>query len=425
MYPSVRDPALRSAETPEQSGGSRIRPKVLSQNLVALGLTSFFSDVSSEMMLAVVPLFLTTTLGFSILGFGLFEAAYQGMNALFRVVGGSLADRRQRHKQTAAAGYAISAATRFGLVASSLVAGIPAVPFLLADRVGKGIRTAPRDALISLSTHPARLATAFGVHRTLDTAGALLGPLLAFIVLAQAPGAFDAVFVISAIAAVVGVAIISVFAQERTSERERMRSASGLRVHWATVLRTPGVRPLMLAAGLLSTFTISDAFIYLLIQRTTDMSARFFPLLFAGTAVVYLLLAVPFGRLADRIGAAKVYVAGHVLLIGVYLVVAWSGLGLLASLTTLGLLGAYYAATDGVVAAITSQLVPTEIRASGIALVTVIVAVGRMASAGFFGAIWHSVGRGQALGLWMGGLVFALIVGATLIRSRDLAQVPA
>ena len=390
---------------------------MLSQNLVALGLTSFFSDISSEMMLAVIPLFLTTTLGFSILGFGLFEAAYQGTNALFRVVGGSVADRRQRHKQTAATGYAISALTRLGLVASALTAGVPAVPFLLADRVGKGIRTAPRDALISLSTHPNHLATAFGVHRSLDTAGAMLGPLLAFAVLAAAPGAFDAVFVVSAIAAVIGVAIISMFAQERTGALEPRPSVTGFRSQWSAVLKTPGVRPLIIVAGVLSAFTIGDAFIYLLIQRATNMSARFFPLLFAGTAVAYLLLAVPFGRIADRVGAAKVYVSGHLLLVGVYVVVAWSGLGLFASIAALVLLGAYYAATDGVVAARTSQLVPEQVRASGIALVTVVIAVGRMLSAGLFGWLWHSVGRSEAVVIWLCGLAVVLVIAAVMVAS--------
>jgi nitrate/nitrite transporter NarK len=187
--------------------------------LLALGFTSFFNDISSEMVVAIVPLFLTAALGFSIFGFAVYEAAYQAINAVFRIWGGSIADSRQSHKKAAATGYSISAVTRLGLVLSALVAWVPPIPFLLADRIGKGLRTAPRDALISLSTAPDRLGIAFGVHRAMDTAGALLGPLVAFIVLSNAPGAFDAVFVISAMFAAVGVAAIWLFAQEKPQKQ--------------------------------------------------------------------------------------------------------------------------------------------------------------------------------------------------------------
>jgi MFS family permease len=416
VYPSVRNAPERTATS------TGIEPsRVLSQNLIALGLTSFFSDISSEMVLAVVPLFLTTSLGFSILGFGLFEAAYQGTNAVFRIWGGSVADHRQNHKRTAATGYAISAATRVGLVASALVAAIPAVPFLLADRIGKGLRTAPRDALISLSTHPSRLATAFGVHRSLDTAGALLGPLVAFVVLSQAPGAFDAVFVLSAVAAVIGVAIIATFAQEKPQAEPKTERRPAIRDQWRDVLAVPGMRRLAIGVAGLSLFTVSDAFVYLVIQRTTDLSARYFPLLFVGTAVVYLALAVPVGRLADRIGTRPVFITGHLLLIVVYLFLGFSELSLVISIACLGLLGAYYAATDGVVSAMASRLVGGHIRASGIALITVVIAVARMISAGAFGLLWQSFGRSEALTIYVVSMIAAILLAIRLFPDTRVA----
>lgn len=415
VYPSVRNAPERTATS------TGIEPtRVLSQNLIALGLTSFFSDISSEMVLAVVPLFLTTSLGFSILGFGLFEAGYQATNAVFRIWGGSVADHRQNHKRTAATGYAISAATRVGLVASALVAAIPAVPFLLADRIGKGLRTAPRDALISLSTHPSRLATAFGVHRSLDTAGALLGPLVAFVVLSQAPGAFDAVFVLSAVAAVIGVAIIVTFAQEKP-QAEPKTARPAIRDQWRDVLAVPGMRRLAIGVAGLSLFTVSDAFVYLVIQRTTDLSARYFPLLFVGTAVVYLALAVPIGRLADRIGTRPVFICGHALLVAVYLFLGFSELSFAISLVCLGLLGAYYAATDGVVSAMASRLVDGQIRASGIALITVVIAVARMVSAGMFGLLWQSFGRGEALTIYVIAMLAAILLAIRLFPDTRVA----
>lgn len=409
MYPSVRSvPPIDG----EQQQGRHAR--VLSQNLLALGFTSFFSDISSEMVVAIVPLFLTTSLGFSLFGFAAYEAAYQGTNAVFRIWGGSIADNRQSHKRTAATGYSISALTRLGLVTSAFMAGVPAVPFLLADRVGKGLRTAPRDALISLSTAPGRLAEAFGIHRAMDTAGALLGPLVAFLVLSVAPGAFDAVFVISAMFAALGVAVIWLFAQEKPQRRPQTK-APRVFDQWRAVRSTKGVAGSAAAVGLLSVVTVGDAFIYLVIQQTSNLSARYFPLLFVGTALVYLALAMPIGRIADQMGTRPVFLAGHVILIGLYAIVAFSGLGLAASLLVLSLLGAYYACTDGVVPAMVSRLVAPEIRASGIASVTVVIAVGRMVSAGLFAFLFETLGITKTMTILGALMVLAIALASRLI----------
>lgn len=391
---------------------------MLSHNLLALGFTSFFTDISSEMVVAIVPLFLTTSLGFSIFGFAAYEAAYQGTNAVFRIWGGSIADHRQSHKKTAATGYSISAFTRLGLVASAFVAWVPAVPFLLADRIGKGLRTAPRDALISLSTAPDRLAMAFGVHRAMDTAGALLGPLVAFAVLSAAPGAFDAVFVISAMFAAVGVAVIWMFAQEKPQKRRIENQRPRIIDQWREVKDTKGVAGIAGAIAMLSIVTVGDAFIYLVIQQTNSLSARFFPLLFVGTALIYLLLAVPLGRLADRVGTRPVFLAGNLLLIVMYLVLGFSGLGLVASLICLGLLGAYYAATDGVIPAMVSQLVGTHVRASGIAFITVVIAVGRMLSALLFASLFETLGKTSTM------VVLSIAMGAAVIVASQLISSP-
>ena len=391
---------------------------MLSHNLLALGFTSFFTDISSEMVMAIVPLFLTTTLGFSLFGFAAYEAAYQGTNAVFRIWGGSIADHRQSHKKTAATGYSISAVTRLGLVMSAFVAWVPAVPFLLADRIGKGLRTAPRDALISLSTAPDRLAMAFGVHRAMDTAGALLGPLVAFAVLSAAPGAFDAVFVISAMFAAVGVAVIWMFAQEKPQKRPRENQRPRIIDQWREVKDTRGVARIAAAIAMLSVVTVGDAFIYLIIQQTNTLSAKYFPLLFVGTALVYLALAMPFGRLADRIGTRPVFLVGNALLILMYLVLGFSGLGLAASLICLGLLGAYYAATDGVVPAMVSQLVGTHVRASGIAFITVVIAVGRMVSALVFASLFETLGKTSTM------VVLSIAMGAAVIVATQLISSP-
>lgn len=411
MYPSVR--SAPQVDGPQQGGR---RTKVLSQNLLALGFTSFFTDISSEMVVAVLPLFFVAELGVGFFGLAAFEALNQAISAVARIWGGSVSDNRQSHKKTAATGYSISAVTRLGLIASAFVTGPAlAVPFLLGDRVGKGLRTAPRDALISLSTAPNRLAMAFGVHRAMDTAGALLGPVVAFLIWREAEGAFDAIFVISAMVAVIGVAVIWLFAEEKpqrevTSDPDQRRTSQMRQIvqQWREVRTTKGVPAIAAGVAMLTLVTVGDAFIYLTIQRTSDMSARYFPLLFAGTAVVYLVLATPLGRLADRIGTRPVFLAGNALMIMLYLILGFSSLGTTAAVLCLGLLGAYYAATDGVVPAMVSQIVPTHIRASGIAWISVVIAASRGLSALLFATLFASLGKTPTM------VTLAIAMGASI-----------
>src|SRR5262245_8714683 len=170
--------------------GMRQRVRV-SRNVLLLGLTSLLTDVSAEMVTTVLPIYLVFELGASPLAFGMIDGLYQGAGALTRLVSGVYADRWRRYKEIAGLGYGISAACKAGLLGIGTGSGGVAV-IVLAARLGKGIRTAPRDALISLSSAKDKLGTAFGVHRAMDTAGAMVGPLVAFGVLFIAPRAFDA-----------------------------------------------------------------------------------------------------------------------------------------------------------------------------------------------------------------------------------------
>ena len=143
----------------------------------------------------ILPLYLTVSLGLSPLAYGLVDGLYQGVTVLVRIGGGVTADRTGRPKAVAVFGYALSAVTKLALLAATALASISAV--ITLDRAGKGIRTAPRDALIAASSAGSGLGRAFGVHRALDTVGAMLGPLVAFALLAIVPGGYDVVFVTS------------------------------------------------------------------------------------------------------------------------------------------------------------------------------------------------------------------------------------
>jgi predicted MFS family arabinose efflux permease len=366
------------------------------------------------MVSTVLPVYLVLHLGLTPFHFGVVDGLYHGVTALVRLLGGYLADRLYRYKEVAAVGYALSAVCKLGLLAAGgawpLIASVVAI-----DRAGKGIRTAPRDALISLSTTPSDLATGFGVHRALDSAGAMLGPLVALGLLLALPSSFDVLFVASFSIAAIGLGVLLLFAENlhpgsHTSARPRL--AAVLR----GLVRPRGFRRLMLAALVLSFATVSDGFIYLALQREIGFDAGLFPLLYVGTAASYLLLAVPAGRLADRFGRRATFLTGYALLAVVYVVALNPGSGGLGVGACLALLGAYYAMTDGVLMALASAILPTEQRASGLALLGTVVSVARLMPALVFGAIWTRFELDSSLILFLGALGVAMAVAGAALR---------
>jgi MFS family permease len=395
-------------------GGRRV-----SRVVVLLGLTSLFTDISSEMVAAVLPLYLVYTLGLTPFQFGIVDGVYQGAAALVRLGGGFAADRWQRHKEVAAFGYGLSAVCKLALLAvGSAWTALTAV--VLLDRSGKGIRTAPRDALISLNAPRPQLGAAFGVHRALDTTGAVLGPVVAFGLLMLVPLGFDTIFVTSFCFALVGLAILVLFVdgQSRAEDAEAP-APEPVRLRAAFALLGAGqFRTLVLAAGALSVMTMSDGFVYLGLQQRLDFDFGFFPLLYVGTAAVYMLLAAPMGRLADRVGRGVVFVGGYVLLLLVYssLLVPVTNAAVL--LVYLVLFGAYYAATDGVLMALASAILPGRLRASGLALLVTTTSIGRLLASVVFGALWTWFGLDAAVVVFAGGLALAMAATAlALVRA--------
>jgi MFS family permease len=250
----------------------------------------------------------------------------------------------------------------------------------------------------------------------MDTAGALAGPLLAFAVLSIVPGAYGTVFQASFWIALVGCAVLVLFVQNRRpisnaiSRRAiSMRTAFGL-------LRRSDYRRLAGAGVALSMVTIADALLYLTFQQRSSMTTRYFPLLYVGTATVYLLLALPLGRLADRIGPTQVFVGGQFMLVAVDAMLLKADPGPLALIVMLGALGTYYAATDGILAVIASTILPDSVRASGLALLGALMAIAAFVSSVLFGAVWGWKGPTFAVGVFLGGLLGALGVSLVLLR---------
>jgi MFS family permease len=364
-------------------------------NVVALGMVSMFTDISSEMVASVLPAFLVLGLGLSVVQFGILDGLYTGATALTRLLGGFLADRFRQRKLVAGIGYGLSAMAKVGLL---LVGSAPAAvgAILAVDRTGKGIRTAPRDALIASAVEPADLGQAFGLHRALDTFGAFLGPLLAFgiLLLAGSPvdDPYDAVFVGSLAAAALGLLVLTLFVRNRS--RVSLLDVPVVRARaLPQLLHRPAFRRLCVVSVLLGLVTIGDGFVFLTLQQRDNLPVIAFPLLALGTSLVFLLLAVPLGRAADRIGRWPVIVAGYASLLVTYLLLAvgWSPVVLIVVLY-----GVFYAATDGVLMALAAPLIPPDLTTSGLALLQTGQALTYFCSSVLFGLGWHWFGSAAA-----------------------------
>ncbi|HEV8570719.1 MAG TPA: MFS transporter [Actinoplanes sp.] len=470
MYLASVDRIVRSA--------SADRTKRVAGNVLALGAVSMVTDISSEMVAAILPLYLAIGLGLGPAVYGLVDGLYTGATALLRLVGGYVADRVRQRKLVAVAGYSLSAVAKIGLLAAGT--SVPAIgAAIIADRAGKGLRTAPRDALITLSTPDGDLGRAFGVHRAMDSAGAFAGPLLALAVLAASGQAFDAVFVTSYCVATVGVLLLVLFVRDRRGPRPAVptvspRAATALmclgppavptvspRAATALIclgptavptvspraatalmylgppavptvspraatalLRLGPVRLLVLGAVLLGLSTIGDGFVYLLLQRRENLAVGWFPLLAVGTSLAYLLLAMPLGVLADRIGRTKVFLGGYGALVAVYLLLASPWGGPPALVLVLVLYGGFYAATDGVLMALAGPLLPPALRTTGLALVQSGQAVAYLISSVLFGLAWQWWGAGGAI---RAAVVAAAVTlaGSGLLLTRARMAAPA
>jgi MFS family permease len=388
----------------------------VSRTVLLLGVVSLLTDISSEMVATVLPLYLLYTVGLSPLLYGIVDGVYQAGAALVRIAGGFVGDRWRRHKEVAVVGYGLSAFCKPALIAvGSAWAGLLGVIFL--DRAGKGIRTAPRDAMISLSTPKEQLGAAFGVHRALDTTGAMLGPLVAFALLLWTSTSFDSVFFVSFCFALVGLAVLVLFVQNPPVPAPAVEAAPVRKENRLRLLAERRFLALGLAGTLLGVATMSDGFVYIGLQRKLDFEPGMFPLLFVASASVYMLLAVPMGWIADRVGRTKVFLLGYTLLLPVYGCLLLSDLDLGGVALCVVLLGAFYAATDGVLAAMASALLPPEVRGTGLATLVTATSVGRLVASVLFGALWTAFGYQTAVVAFAGVLLLALATAAPILST--------
>jgi MFS family permease len=404
------------------SGPARLS-RVIPANVVFLGLTSLLTDISSEMVVAILPVYLIGFLRLSPTQFGVVDGLYQGVSGVVQLASAIVTDRLRRYKEMAGLGYAASACCRVGLLITTSWTGITAL--LTFDRLGKGLRSAPRDALISLSVQTERLGVAFGVHRAMDAVGAMVGPIIAFAILSAVVDGFHVVFIVSLCAAVVGLAVLGFFVENRDpgiKEGDALNRTPA--ADFWKLFREPRMRHLAVSAFLLSVTTISDAFVYLMLQRRTQLSIGGFPLLYVGTSASYLVFAVPMGRLADRVGRFPVFIAGYLLLTALYAALLSSYAGSWLPFATILILGLHYAATEGVLMALGSTVIPTQLRTTGLAGLTTATAVAQFISSVTFGFSWTQFGLPLTVSVFGAGLIVA-VVASVLLLPRSPSVEPA
>ena len=402
--------------TPDSGRASVVFParrRVVGGNVLTSGLVSFFTDISSEMIVPVLPLFLTVTLRAPVAAVGLIEGVAESTASILRVFAGWLSDRAGRRKPLVVAGYALSNLTKPLLAVAGAWPHVLAVRFV--DRFGKGVRGAPRDALIADSVGPEHRGLAFGFHRAMDTAGAALGPLLAFAVLALLPENYRAVFWIATVPGAIAILVAVLFLRDVP---RRPRAARLLRLSVARL-----GRPFTLFTLVATVFAVgnsSDAFL-ILRAKNLGLPVTAIPLIYFAFNVVYALLSTPAGALSDRLGRRRMLALGYAVFACVYLGFALVG-GPSARWTVPALFlvyGVYYALTEGIQRAFVVDLVPAELRATALGTFAMATGLALLPASVIAGRLWDRVG--PAAPFYYGGATAAAALLLLLLVFRDRA----
>lgn len=376
----------------------------LGRNVVALAAVSFLTDVSSEMIYPLLPVFLTTVLGASAVHVGLIEGAAESTASLLKLASGWWSDRVRRRKPLVMLGYALATAAR-PLVAIATTAG-QVMAVRLADRVGKGIRSSPRDALIADSVDPAVRGRAFGVHRAADHAGAVLGPLIAFALLRWGDVPLRTVFWLAAVPGALALVALAVGVRERLARPASEPASTPPRLDVAMGRPFWGV----MAAVLVFTLGNStDAFL-LLRAQSLGVPTALLPILWAFLHVVKSATSAPGGALSDRIGRRPTLLAGWIVYAVVYAGFAvaaepWHAWALFA------LYGLFFGLTEGTERALVADLAPPARRGSAYGWFHLTVGVGALPASVLFGLIWT---RGGPAAAFLTGAGLALGAAALL-----------
>ena len=377
--------------------------RTLDPNVRSLGLVSFFADLSSEIVYPLFPIFVTSVLGLPVAVLGLIEGIAEATASITKYPFGQAADYTGRRRPFVLGGYGLAAA---GKLVIAVAGGWPlALTGRFVDRFGKGMRTAPRDDLIAASTKPEQQGLAFGLHRSMDTLGAVIGPLVA-LALVEAHFSLRWIFAIAAVPGFLSVVAILLFVRE---QREQPRaSAFRLSLPASAAFRWLLAGSLVFAVG-----NSSDMFI-LLRAKNLGMGTAAVILLYVLYNLVYSGASLPLGGLSDRVGQFPIVLAGYALFAAVYLGFAAAGSGwALAAL--FAVYGLYIAATEGTSKALIGRAIPTGERASALGLYYTATGLASFAASTVGGVLWSAVGPWATFAY---GAAAALAAAALMLLGR-------
>jgi MFS family permease len=362
----------------------------VNRNVFFTGLISLFMDISSEMIYPLVPIFLSSVLGVNKSLIGVIEGIAESTASLLRVFSGWLSDRIRKRKALMIAGYGISTLSRPILALSTLWTHV--LTFRFIDRFGKGIRVAPRDALIAESTPSGELGRSFGLHRAMDTLGAVLGPLLAFSILSGSQGNYRLVFWASLIPGIFAVSIIVFFIKERIRSNKADNRGLNPQTPVSSDLRSFDWRfkVFVAIATLFSLGNSSDVF---LILRATDIgiSITTVPLLYLSFNLVYSLTSMPAGILSDIAGRRGVIITGFLLFAFIYM-----GFALSSEVWHIWVLfllyGVFMGLTEGIQRAYLGSIIPEGLMATGYGIYSTLTGLALLPASIIGGYLWDRLG---------------------------------
>jgi MFS family permease len=384
--------------------------KKIPGSVYILGAVSFFNDMASEMLYPVMPIFLTQVLGAPVAVVGLIEGVADGSAAIFKTIFGRWSDRLGKRKPFVFSGYLASALSKI-IIALSNLWGIVFVGRVI-DKFGKGIRTGARDALLLDASNDKNRGLVFGTHRTMDSAGAVVGPLIALLLLQLFDGNIRKILYVAVIPSLIGVVLISFVRETKQSKTVKIDVTALPKLNFKSLPRE--LRIFLVASGLFAVGNSSDSFL-ILRSKNLGLSLSLVILAYVVYNIVYTLTSVPAGSLADKIGPKRVYITGIIIYILVYA-------GFAINRTTNGIwglfavYGLYIALTDGVSKALVGKYVNKK-EAGGIyGLLQTINSIGVLLASIIGGILWTTIGSWATFTF---GAAFALLSLIVFIYSAQ------
>lgn len=381
--------------------------KALPSGIVTLGFVSMFMDISSEMIHSLLPLFLVSVLGVSALSVGIIEGIAEATASVAKVFSGALSDWMRKRKLLVLIGYGLAAFTK---PLFPLAQGIGEVLFArFVDRVGKGIRGAPRDALIADLTPPDLRGAAYGLRQSLDTVGAFLGPALALVLMAAFADDFRLVFWVAVVPAFLAVALIIFGVRE--PELPPRPAEQKFPIQRAEIARLDARYWLVVAfATALTLARFSEAFL-LLRAASVGLAVTYAPLVLIAMNVVYAASAYPLGRLADRANRRTLLAAGIGVLVAADLVLAFAD-SVPVVFAGVALWGLHMGATQGLLSALVADAAPADLRGTAFGLFNLVAGAALLAASVIAGALWTVIGPSMT---FVAGAAFSAVALAGLL----------